>query len=582
MEQERLLRDLDIERRRIPIKNENIKAGGKKWLVIILAAVAALLAVSVVVSGILAAASGCIFPRVTACGVEVGGMTEEEALEKLSSSDFNGYGGKAVTIFFADQGELTVRADEIGLACDAQQAAPAAYNYGRNGNFLTNAFAYLRCLIAGKEVIAEYAGRMDEDALREVVSRAAEEVNSELSQSLYEIDEEYVVVVKGVNEVQIDESEVFSLIKDAFEKKNFEDILYTPEIVAPEQIQFDRIQKAVYTEPKDAYLEGLEVVPHVVGVDLDVEKAKSIFEAAEDGDTVRIPLVITEPEMTSEKLASMLFRDQLASYTSSLTSNEDRSTNIELSANACNDTVLLPGEQFSFNDVVGERTREKGYKAATAYAGGEIVQEVGGGICQTSSSIYMCCLLADLEIVYRTEHMYASSYVPLGMDATVSWGGPEFIFANNTEYPIKIKAWRHDGYLTVEIYGTKTDDSYVEMDYEVLEVLNYDVIYKEDSRVPAGEQWVDEGGITGYRVQTYKYRYDGDGNLIECVAEAYSEYDKCDEIILVPVGTLTLSPSPSPSEDPVVLPSAGLPETSEGEQSPELPGSDENTIDVLR
>ena len=137
----------------------------------------------------------------------------------------------------------------------------------------------------------------------------------------------------------------------------------------------------------------------------------------------------------------MLFRDELATVVTYLYgSTQNRIDNVALAAQSINGIVLAPGQQFDYNEALGERTTERGYKAAGAYSGGQVVQEVGGGICQVSSMVYYAALLSNLQIDTRTCHYFPVSYVNPGMDATVSWGGPEFRFRNDTGYPLRLLA----------------------------------------------------------------------------------------------------------------------------------------------
>ena len=160
------------------------------------------------------------------------------------------------------------------------------------------------------------------------------------------------------------------------------------------------------------------------------------------------------------------------------------------SGEKCNGVILLPGEVFDYNAVVGERTAEAGFQAATAYSNGESVLELGGGVCQTSSTLYCAALYANLEIVERTNHSYVSSYVPIGMDATVSWGGPEFKFKNNTDYRIKIVATYENNRQTFQILGTKVSDFTVEITTSTLSVISPTVREVPDATLAA----VSHGG----------------------------------------------------------------------------------------
>ena len=242
----------------------------------------------------------------------------------------------------------------------------------------------------------------------------------------------------------------------------------------------------------------------------------------------------------------MLFADVLGEYTTNYSfSDPNRANNVELAADKINGLVLMPGEEFSYNDVVEERTEAAGFKPAGAYSGGAVVSEVGGGICQVSSTVYCAALYANLRITARDCHHFLVGYVPAGLDATVSWGGPEFKFVNNREYPIKIVV-KHspDMKLTVEILGTDVDGSYVEMTYGSYQC--YDETYPDVA--------------VGVAANTYRNVYAADGSLISQTKEAYSYYYYHDEDIVWP--------EEDPYEDP-----EDKPEPIE-EEDPEEPGEE--------
>ena len=207
---------------------------------------------------------------------------------------------------------------------------------------------------------------------------------------------------------------------------------------------------------------------------------------------------------------------------------------------------MNPGEVFDYNKTLGQRTTERGYKAANAYVNGETVQTVGGGICQVSSTIYYCALMADLEIVTRKNHSYPSSYIPLGMDATVSWGGPEFRFKNNYKYPIKIVATANGGDTTISIMSYDDRDYYVKMEYEVLKKTGYSVVYKDfayDNAEGYKNGQVISTPYTGYVVDTYRVYYSKETNKeISRTYEGRSTYKHRDKVIA------RVAAAPTPSE----------------------------------
>ena len=249
--------------------------------------------------------------------------------------------------------------------------------------------------------------------------------------------------------------------------------------------------------------------------------------------TVTVEPTLTEPEVTTQKLEATLFRDVLGSCTTSVSGSSNRLSNVKLAASMCNGTILLPGEEFSYNDATGPRTLEKGFLPAPSYVGGKSTDEVGGGICQTSSTIYYAALNANLKIVERHNHMFAVGYVPDGMDATVWYGASDFRFENDTEYPIKIVTEYKNSRLTVRIYGTKTDDLTVKMTNKELSSTAWTTIYKVDASLPAGTTKEEQSPYRGRVVEAYRNVYDGEGNLVSSTLESKNTYKKRDQIILV-------------------------------------------------
>ena len=197
------------------------------------------------------------------------------------------------------------------------------------------------------------------------------------------------------------------------------------------------------------------------GLTFDAAAFQEQLEKAEYGDTLTVQLQYVQPEVMGE---DTYYQDVLGAFQTKHTDNENRNTNLRLLCEAMDGYVVNPGEEFSFNEVVGERTKEKGYMPAPAYSGNRLVDSVGGGVCQGSTTIYNCVLLADLEVVTRVCHGATVSYVPLGLDASVNWGTTEFVFRNNWNFPVKIQAWVADGYVNMQILGTDEKDYYIKME----------------------------------------------------------------------------------------------------------------------
>lgn len=231
-----------------------------------------------------------------------------------------------------------------------------------------------------------------------------------------------------------------------------------------------------------------------------------------DAGDYEAELTVVPEKILAQKTKAELMNSfgLIASYTTKTTSNKNRNTNISLAAAAINGKTVLPGEQFSFNGATGERTTEKGYKEAAAISGGQSKDEVGGGVCQVSSTLFNAVARADLEILSRSPHAWPSNYVEKGMDATVNWPGLDFVFRNNTEWPVFIVAWYEDRKVTVEVYGMSLGngitidlESKVVREYPKPEGTNY-VINPE---LKPGESKTTVTGRSGCMVETYQVWY---------------------------------------------------------------------------
>ena len=301
------------------------------------------------------------------------------------------------------------------------------------------------------------------------------------------------------------------------------------DIAPPFTVDQEQLEAALPPSPADAAYDPVsgEIREGRPGLRVEVPALCLALSGAAPGGAVRLPVEVRQPEISAEHLREALFRDVLGTYQTEVGGSASRRGNVALSAAAVDATVLLPGETFDYNQVVA-----RGYGAAPAYVNGETVEEIGGGICQTSSTLYAAALLADLQITARSAHRYVSSYIPLGMDATVSWGGPEFRFRNDTRYPIQIQAALEGRTLRVTIRGTRLDSSTVKIRSEVVSTDPCRTRYEDAPGLPIGTEQLKQSGYSGCTVQTYREVYDAEGNLLRSSTEARSVYWRRDKIVL--------------------------------------------------
>lgn len=236
--------------------------------------------------------------------------------------------------------------------------------------------------------------------------------------------------------------------------------------IDPTTLQRDRfyqwlarnVEKRVNQNPRSAYFKEGRVRPHLMGRKVDRAAIDHMLDLIHLYMNRPIVLPVNQrlPKLTTEQ-CQRLMQKRLASYTTWFNPrNKNRSHNILLSTKAIDHWIVLPGEEFSFNRVVGQRTTKRGYRQAKVIVRGEFSEGIGGGICQTSSTLFNSVDKAGLEITRRYSHSRRVTYVPKQRDAAVSWGGLDFCFRNQLNEPVVIVPDLYHGRLTISIYGPNT------------------------------------------------------------------------------------------------------------------------------
>ncbi len=514
------------KRRRRQAKFLRFLKGVRNTLIVLLI-LAVVLGVGAAYLGYRVTNSKTTFPNLYLEGIAVGGLTEQEVLDKLNSQDWDANAAIPLTVQLPVGSSFTVDRLRAGSEIPAAEMAAAAMQYGHTTSstlsWFDNLRTYIQCYLHSQEV-GKRVITLDEDYIRSSAEEGVAAFKAAHPASDYVIDKEQEVLrmVKGAGQLDVNTETLAEEIKAALlsGETNLAHTQIDNELPVPD---FLSIYNELAVEPQDAYYVegGWDVVDEVVGCSFDLDQAVQLWAQAQPYQEVVIPLSITYPEVTGEELRSVLFRDRLGSQTTFYTSSSDnRINNINLAASKLDGLVLMPGDVFSYNDTIGQRTEEAGFLEAGAYQDGQVVEEIGGGICQVSSTLYMATMYANLETVSRTEHYFRVAYLEqfgLGYDATVSWPKPDFKFANNRDYPIKIVAYcdNEERSLTIEIWGTDVDGSYVVLDYD--QYVVFDDTYT----------WVQ----VGWASQSWRLIYDKDGNFLEQKKEAYSIYHMHDEDI---------------------------------------------------
>lgn len=498
-----------------------------------------------------------IFPGVTVGSIPVGGMTQGAATKQVSGKSKSLYQDAKLSLTIFDT-TYDIPVSDVLQSVDEEQSVKNAYAVGRAGNPFARMWDVAKALVGMNE--AQIAAQVDEDGLTEALEEISSKALTEPVEPTWEIGTNTMTIHAGKPGVKFDTDAVRSLLEDKIRLMDFEPYEVSTELTDTPAIDIDKIAEAVIGDPVSATVskeDGKTIIPEKVGVQFDVEEARSIIG---DGSAASytIPVATTAVKVTAEDLKTKLFTDTLAQTSTWLDeSNTPRTNNVRLASAAINGTILNPGDEFSYNNVVGERTEARGYKPAGAYSGGKIIEEFGGGVCQPSSTLYMAVLRADLEVTERHNHSFTVSYTPLGEDATVDYGNLDFRFKNNTDYPVKILAEQTGGKMIMTIVGTKTSDKTVDTRTEVLETYTPQTIEKKDSSMMAGQTRVDITPITGYATRTYQVITEN-GKTTEVLANK-STYVKRDKVVYVG----TKQPAPTTPQTPAPT----TPQTSETEGS---------------
>ena len=463
-----------------------------------------------------------IFPNIYVDGVFIGGMNTEQAVKELENNGWDEKTGLAFRVKLPGGVSFKLDRCSAGAVFTKEAAAKAAFRYGHFGNIFENLLRYVENLISPVDMSDEYLS-LNEKYIRETAQKGIEKFEIKTADRGYTIDnrKEVLRMMKGAGQMKIDIDRLCDQIGQCLEN-NLSVLEYRNIDSELEKPDFGSLYDELAVEPEDAYYQDdFSVVDEVVGCSFDAAEAEKIWDSAEPAEIVEIPLSIHLPEKTGEYLRSLIYRDKLGSMTTSFAGSIDaRVNNINLAATKIDGIVLMPGDVFSYNGTVGQRTEEAGFQPAAAYADGEIVEEVGGGICQVSSTLYGAAMYSMLETVSRTNHYFKVGYADWGMDATVSWPKPDFKFKNNREFPVQIRAICNPDTeeLTVEIWGTNLDGTYVkEITHSRLCV--YD------------EEYTEENVVIGFGVSAYRKVYDRDGNFLYEIEEPYGIYYKNKEDI---------------------------------------------------
>ncbi len=608
-------------------KNAKSKGNGKKKLSIILITCLVLLVIAAgVFFWLYYRDDGLIFNNVFAMDINLQGMTQQEAEAALREKADSAY-AQPMTVTLQNQ-TLVLKPEDTKVSLDAAALAKAAYEYGRDGNMFQRVKARAAAATTTYEIPVEEYVTLDRDYVRAALEELGSGFASTLEQSTVTVegerpdikkfalpdtnrpedqpseDEEYgedevIVIPKdkpyipkdgqtmtikmGTSGRSLDTAALYEQVLDRYYKADFTTVAAEYQQEDPEKLDLNKIFADHCVAPVDAVFDEKTYVAskEALGYGFVLEELQKKVDSAKEGEEIKVSFQLLVPKAIKADLEADFFKDSLVAISTDHTWNDRRTTNLRLACEAIDGYILAPGATFSFNDVVGERTAEKGYQAAAVYSGNDTVDELGGGVCQVASTLYYGALLADLEIVERAVHTFSVSYVPTGMDATVYWGSLDFKFKNNTGYPIKIFMSVYDGAVHLEFVGTDTKDYYVEMEwvedsyspYDVIEVEYTDEVAREYPDSGIGDTIVS--GYSGISGNSYKCKYDKNTDeLISREWEDDSSYSRRDKKVLVAPST----PEPAPTEPAPTEPAPTEPAPTEPAPTEPAPTDTQPTV----
>ncbi|MCL1844551.1 MAG: VanW family protein [Defluviitaleaceae bacterium] len=535
-----------------------------------------IVAFATVALGVFIYDSDLIFPNVSVNGVNLSGMTINQAVDRLVGLGFENNTVSA-TVVFPDGSDFSISGSDAGFSLCAEEVANAAFRHGRDGSFFGHIHMYVTSLWVPTDINDTSA--LDENFVRGEVAAHTDLFNSGLVESpSYIFNGCSITVIPGASSAPANEDAVFRLVSqalhDALEENGEVTVHYSP--AAGDSLSFDlgSLYHSVRTDPVPAFFdaETFAVTDGIPGVSFDADAAMNQLENAMPGERIVIPLIFTDPEVTAESLHEKLFRDELAYRTTDVAGTAARLNNVVVAASYIDGMVLNPGDVFSFNETVGRSSEARGFRPAGGFRDGQLVDMVGGGICQVASSLYDNVLHAYLEVVRRRAHTLPITYLPLGHDAAIYYGVLDFRFRNNTNYPIRIEIEFDEREMTTRIVGTRTDDYTIQIESRSTAVP-FETVYLEYANHPYNEPTVHFAGRNGFIAYTYRLIYDAEGNRVSRTRIARDVYRAQNRIMHIQPA----DPPPQETSPPAYAP----PEPSEQPPANEFVPDIENLPDIF-
>lgn len=510
-----------------------------------------------------------ILDNVFAAGIELSGMTVEEATTALHSAIDQTLGKEPMVIRIYDKDALSLYPEDTNVSVDVEAIAQAAYSYGRSSNHAENQQIRKNASKRTYTIPLLPYLNLDYEAIRNTIETYCDGRDSEYAEPVVtmvgtrpvfnatqEPKHQVMKITLGTPLLRLDAEDLYNQVLDTYSMNELLLEYDAPDVLYPTEVNAQDLFEQYCISAQDAKLDTTTytVTPETYGYGFNIEALQQKLNDASYGEEVEITLSFLIPEVLAQDINDSLYCVTLSEY--KCTSNAhgtERNNNLLLSCNAINGTIIKPGETFSFAQVLDQVNKQSGYSEAPICSNNETV--VGGGISQTASALYYCALHADLDIVEHHNHPYTSDFIELGMDAYVDGNSLDLQIRNNTDAPIRINASVNNQTVSISLDGSKELSYTVSIRSEItgkdLPVTTYQML------MPDNHQGYKDGdvmvtGVEGYRVSVHKEKIDNaNGKTLSSKLISTIEYKKRDEII-ARIGILSEAETPSDPADETV------------------------------
>ncbi|MDD3303385.1 MAG: VanW family protein [Clostridia bacterium] len=451
-------------------------------------------------------------------GMNMSGKNLEKIAQELNEK-FSGYKPEEKYNVYQDTESIyTIMPTEIEFSINIPATAKKILEFGRTGNLLKDNIAIMKAFFSKVEIIPEY--NYSQELLDEKLNNIDLTLKDRFVDDKFSVDEntKKLIITRGKSGNSINYEEEGKNLVNKFANSYVSgnnDTNITLAIVQkkPIAINVEEVYGKVKRDAKDAYIDEtvspIKLVSEVVGFDFNVEELKAVIEKEEnkaEGKVIEFDLKVIEPKVKLADITYKLYKDKLAGLTTYFDAGQAaRANNLKIALNYLNGKIIMPGETFSYNAAIGDTTVAKGYQEAATFKGGGVVNELGGGICQTTSTLYDVALMANMQIVQRHQHGLPVGYVKPSLDATVYSPNLDFKFKNTRKYPVKIvTSYSSGGSLNISIFGTKEEVEYdITLSSSYIKTIPFQTKYTYDENMYEGEQVIVSKGVNGYVSEGY-------------------------------------------------------------------------------